>query len=58
MIDAAVFGHDPAGNTLEASAMLEFDDPDSGWTGFVSGSGFTGGAQRGVQAQVGLAVTW
>ncbi len=57
-IDATVFSYDNTGGYVEASATLEFNDPNSGWSGFVSGTGFLGGERTGARAQVGLNLEW
>jgi len=57
-IDAVAFSYDHSGNFVEASAMLEFDDPESGWSGFVSGSGFVGNDRGGARGQIGVNLEW
>jgi len=57
-IDAVAFSYDGTGQYLEASATLEFADPNSGWSGFVSGSGFLGGERSGARAQLGVNIEW
>jgi hypothetical protein len=57
-IDATAFSYDNTGGYLEASATLEFNDPDSGWSGFVTGSGFVGEDRSGLRAQLGVNLDW
>ena len=57
-INTVAFNYDGTGSYVEASAMLEYIAPDTGWGGFVAGSGFFGGASSGVRAQVGLNLEW
>jgi outer membrane autotransporter protein len=57
-IDAVAFNYDGTGAYLEATAGLEFVDPDSNISGFVSASGFMGDERTGARAQVGLNLEW
>jgi hypothetical protein len=57
-IDATTFSYENTGGYVEASATLEFNDPTSGWSGFVTGTGFVGDERSGARAQVGVNLEW